>query len=88
LGSFGIFGERATRDDGDCSESDVASGPSSLRQRQMAGMRGSDVMGNIGEIPCQRDVNGGMAACQNFTRDASAAKEAAPNGSTKYPKPV
>jgi hypothetical protein len=88
LGSFGIFGERATRDDRDCSESDVASRPSSFRHGQWAGMRGSDVMGNIGEMRCQRDVNGGMAACQNFARDASAAKEAAPNGSTEYPKPV
>jgi hypothetical protein len=61
LGSFGIFGERATRDDRDYSESDVASGPSSFRQGQMAGMRGSDVMGNIGEMFCQRDVNGRVA---------------------------
>jgi hypothetical protein len=58
LGSFGIFGERATRDDRDYSESDVASGPSSFRQGQGAGICGSDVMGNIREIPCQRDVNG------------------------------
>jgi hypothetical protein len=27
-------------------------------------MRGSDVMGNIGEIPCQRDVNGRLAAAK------------------------
>jgi hypothetical protein len=51
-------------------------------------MRGSDVMGNIGEMPCQSDVNGRLAACQNRARDASATKEAAPNGSTEYPKPV
>ena len=28
-------------------------------------MRRSDVMGNIGEIPRQRDVNGRVAICQN-----------------------
>jgi hypothetical protein len=28
-------------------------------------MRSSDVMGNIGEISCQKDVNGRLAACQN-----------------------
>jgi hypothetical protein len=68
LGSFGIFGERATRDDRDYSDSDVASGPSSFRQGQGAGMRGGDVTGNIGEIPCRRDVNGRLAACQNRPR--------------------
>jgi hypothetical protein len=49
------LGERAT---GDNLGSDVASGPSSVRQGEGAGKRSGDVVGNIGEMPWQRGVNG------------------------------
>jgi hypothetical protein len=39
----------------------MSSGPSSFRQAQWAGMRSSDVMGNIGEMSYKRDVNSRVA---------------------------
>jgi len=54
-------------------------------------MRSGDVTGNIGVTPCQRDVTGRVATCQNgfsFTRGTSATKKATPEESTESPKPA